>query len=67
MNDTHIDTHNPIFKTLQVLNTRQQHTQPICYIKTAPKPKDNHNSSTQHTTHAATKSKYILNYAKQQY
>jgi hypothetical protein len=26
MNDTNTDTHNPIFKTLQETNTREQHT-----------------------------------------
>jgi hypothetical protein len=32
MNDTYIDTDNSIFETLQELNTRQQHTYPICPI-----------------------------------
>jgi hypothetical protein len=29
MNDTYIDTYNPIFEILQEVNTRQQHTQQV--------------------------------------
>jgi hypothetical protein len=32
-NDTNIDTHNPIFRTLQQINTSQQQPHPSSYIK----------------------------------
>jgi hypothetical protein len=62
MNDTYIDTHNPIFETLQELNTRKQHTNPTHYIKNNTNLKTHSYSGTQHKQD---KSKYTLNYAKQ--
>jgi hypothetical protein len=48
MNDTNSDIHNPIFRTLQEMNTSQLHTYPTSYIKTEPTIRNIQNSDTQH-------------------
>jgi hypothetical protein len=48
MNDTNIDTHNLIFRTLQEINTSYLHTHPTSYIKTEPTTRNIRNSYTQH-------------------
>jgi hypothetical protein len=49
INDTNIDTHNSIFRALQEINTRYQHTRPMSYIKTEPTTQKH--SEQLHTTH----------------
>jgi hypothetical protein len=48
MNDTNNDMHNPMFGTLQEMNTRQQHTHPTASYTSRITIRNNQNSYTQH-------------------
>jgi hypothetical protein len=50
MNDTHIDTHNPIFKTLHEIYTRQQYTH---LPHSPPTTKTQYKYRSKHSTHAS--------------